>query len=58
MNKNIITGVLMAAIFVIIAFVPASDNMHTIQSNTATGNISPQVSNKNGTNNHVEGDTL
>jgi len=42
-KKKIIIGVFMAAIFVMIAFVPAADNMHTSQSNTATGNISPQV---------------
>ena len=43
MNKKVITGVLMGAIFVMIAFVPAADNMHSVQSNKATGNISPQV---------------
>ncbi|AGO60721.1 hypothetical protein [Ferroplasma acidarmanus] len=42
-KKKVIIGVLMAAIFVMLAFVPAADNMHTAQSNTATGNISPQV---------------
>ena len=42
-KKKIIIGVFMAAVFVMIAFAPAADNMHTAQSNTATGNISPQV---------------
>ena len=42
-KKRVITGVLMGAIFVMIAFVPAADNMHSVQSNKATGNISPQV---------------
>jgi len=42
-KKKVIIGVLMAAIFVMLAFAPAADNMHTAKSNTATGNISPQV---------------
>lgn len=41
-KKRVITGVLMAAVFVMIAFVPATDNMHTAQNNTATNNILPQ----------------
>lgn len=32
----------MATIFVMIAFIPIADNMHTVQGNTATNKISPQ----------------
>ena len=34
-KKKVIIGVVMAAIFIMIAFVPVADNMHTAQSNTA-----------------------
>ena len=35
-KKKVIIGVLMAAIFIMLAFIPAADNMHTAQSSTAT----------------------
>ena len=34
-KKKVIIGVVMAAIFIMMAFVPVADNMHTAQSNTA-----------------------
>ncbi|AGO60377.1 hypothetical protein [Ferroplasma acidarmanus] len=34
-KKKVIIGVLMAAIFIMLAFIPAADNMHTAQSSTA-----------------------
>ncbi|AGO60457.1 hypothetical protein FAD_1390 [Ferroplasma acidiphilum] len=42
-KKKVIIGVLIALIFVMIAFVPAADNMHTVHGNAAVNKISPQL---------------
>ena len=43
-RKKVIIGVLMAAIFVMVAFVPLANNIPTDKGNTGANSISPQIS--------------
>ena len=42
-RKKVIIGVLMAAIFVMVAFIPLANNIPTDKGNTGVNSISPQI---------------